>query len=99
MYAVTVSCLFKILRHTRGNEGGHTNKKGDVGSCAALRSLLPPPSSSGQPFSASCATTASGLHRLTCPKDGEACSEIAHLYLSYPKCFPQPNCALTDWVA
>ena len=33
-----------------------------------------------------------GLHRLTCPKDDEACSEIAHLYLSYPKRFPQTSC-------
>src|SRR5947207_15379348 len=33
------------------------------------------------------------LHRLTYPKDDEACSEIAHLYLSYPKRFPQTSCA------
>jgi len=35
------------------------------------------------------AESACGLHRLTCPKDDEACSEIVHLYLSYPKRFPQ----------
>src|SRR5216683_4086558 len=44
------------------------------------------------PFSGPCASRACGHCRLPCPTDGEAYSEIAHLFRSYPKGLRQ-SCA------
>src|SRR5882672_7872983 len=44
------------------------------------------------PFSGPCASRACGHWRQPCPTDGEAYSEIAHLFPSYPKGLRQ-SCA------